>query len=149
MYDDIYLSNFMRNGIDVKRGVIPILNSLAEKKVPRAVATSSEKHLAPRKLRLAGLEHYFDLIVTGCEVAKSKPEPDIYLLAAEKLGVAPAECLVFEDSHNGIRAAHRAGMNPVMIPDLLKPTAEVEELTTGIFSSLEEAEPFLFDLLNI
>lgn len=147
-YDDIYLSNFMRNGIEVMRGAIPLLDALAERQVQRAVVTSSEQALAPRKLRLAELDHYFDLIVTGCEVEKSKPEPDIFLLAAGKMGIAPEECLVFEDSYNGVRAAHRAGMNPVMIPDILQPTDEMQELTAGIFSSLEEAMPFVFDQLS-
>ncbi|MDF1824009.1 MAG: HAD family phosphatase [Verrucomicrobiales bacterium] len=147
-YDDIYLSNFMRNGIEVKQGGVSLLTELSEQQVPRAVVTSSKRELAPRKLRLAELEHFFDLIVTGCEVEKSKPEPDIFLLAAEKLDVDPSQCVVLEDSYNGVRAAHRAGMNPVMIPDLLQPTDEMKELTTAIYSSLEEAAPFILNLLR-
>ncbi|MDF1751924.1 MAG: HAD family phosphatase [Verrucomicrobiales bacterium] len=147
-YDDIYLSNFMRKGIEVKRGAVPLLKALSEKKVPRAVVTSSEKGLAPRKLRLAGLEQYFDLVVTGCEVEKSKPEPDIFLLAAEKMAVEPADCLALEDSYNGVRAASRAGMNPVMIPDLLKPNDEMLDLTEAIFSSLEKATPYILRRLE-
>lgn len=146
--DDIYFSNFMRHGIDVKHGAEDLLKELSETQVPRAVATSSEKHIAPRKLRLAGLDAYFELIVTGCEVENSKPAPDIFLLTADRLGVNPDECIVLEDSYTGIRGAHAAGMHPIMIPDLLPPTPEMEDLTSQIFTSLEEAAPYVLSSLG-
>ncbi|MGQ2969288.1 MAG: HAD family hydrolase [Allorhizobium sp.] len=60
------------------------------------------------------------------DYARGKPAPDPYLMAAERLGVAPQDCLALEDSHNGIRSAHAAGMMAVMVPDLLAPTEEIE-----------------------
>lgn len=145
--DNIYFSNFMRHGIDVKHGATELLIELSNGEVPRAVATSSEQHIAPRKLRLADLHRYFDLVVSGCEVEKSKPSPDIFLLTAERLGVSPADCLVLEDSYNGIRAAYAAGMHPVMVPDLLPPTEEMVEKCVGIYSNLEEANPHIKSML--
>ncbi len=147
--DNIYFSNFMRHGIDVKHGVGNLLDRLAENQILRAVATSSEREIAPRKLRLASLAHYFDVIVSGCEVAKSKPAPDIFLLAAARLGVDPSDCLVLEDSYTGVRGAYAAGMRPIMIPDLLPPTEEMRELTVGIYPNLEEASVHIFDWLGI
>jgi len=147
--DNIYFSNFMRNGIDVKHGAGRLLDHLSRNHILRAVATSSEKEIAPRKLRLASLAHYFEVIVSGCEVAKSKPAPDIFLLAANRLGVEPADCLVLEDSYTGVRGAHAAGMKPIMIPDLLPPTEEMRELTVGIYPNLEEASVHIFEWLGI
>ena len=62
------------------------------------------------------------------QVERSKPEPDIFLRAAELLGAAPRDCMVLEDSPNGIRAAHRAGMLPVMVPDLIQPDEELQKI---------------------
>ena len=146
--DDIYFANFMRNGIKVKDGATCLLQELSDLDIPKALATSTEKEIAPRKLRLAGLEHYFPLIVTGCEVEKSKPAPDIFLLTAEKLGVDPSECLVLEDSYAGIQGAVDAGMAAIMIPDVLPPTDEIEQLTIGIYQSLADAQPSILDLLG-
>lgn len=147
--DNIYFSNFMRHGIDVKHGVGSLLERLAKNQILRAVATSSEREIAPRKLRLASLAHYFEVIVSGCEVAKSKPAPDIFLLAAARLGVDPADCLVLEDSYAGVRGAHAAGMRPIMIPDLLPPTEEMRALAVGIYPNLEEASVHIYDWLGI
>ena len=146
--DDIYFANFMRKGIDVKTGATCLLQELAVRDTPIAVATSSEKEIAPRKLRLAGLEHYFPLIVSGDEVKKSKPSPDIFHLTAEKLGVDPSECLVLEDSYAGIQGAVEAGMSAIMIPDVLPPTNEMDQLTVGIYPSLADAHPAIIDFLG-
>lgn len=146
--DDIYFANFMRNGINVKTGASCLLQELSDRDTPRAVATSSEKEIAPRKLRLAGLEHYFPLIVSGCEVDQSKPAPDIFLLTAERLNIDPGECLVLEDSYAGIQGAVEAGMSAIMIPDVLPPTEEMEQLTIGIYQSLADAHPMIMGMLS-
>lgn len=147
--DDIYFSNFMRHGIQVKNGAVDLLQILSDIDFPRAVATSSEQHIAPRKLRLAGLEHYFPTIVTGCEVKMAKPDPEIFQLTAEKLNIDPSECLVLEDSYNGIRGALQAGMQAIMIPDMLEPTEEMESLTLGIYASIDEALPAILEMCGI
>jgi beta-phosphoglucomutase-like phosphatase (HAD superfamily) len=87
-----------------------------------------------------GIFEYFDVIVSGDMVKKSKPDPEIFLLCAEKLGVPPSEITVFEDSQNGIKAAHAAGMRPVMVPDFVAPEKEVAALAYAVCSSLTEVK---------
>ncbi|WP_205886933.1 HAD family hydrolase, partial [Escherichia coli] len=110
----------MHEAIPHKDGVIALLEWLKARSIPVAVATSTQKEVALIKLQLAGLDHYFANITTGCEVTQGKPHPEIYLLAAERLGVEPQQCLAFEDSNNGIKAAMAAQMHAFPIPDLVK-----------------------------
>jgi beta-phosphoglucomutase-like phosphatase (HAD superfamily) len=86
---------------------------------------------------------YFDTIVTGDMIEHGKPAPDIYLLAAERLGVDPAECVGVEDSPNGVRSIHAAGMRAVMIPDLVEPSPEVEALVWRKLDCLMDMIPLL------
>lgn len=91
-------------------GVEEIILKIMDKNIPLAVASSSSNIVIDALLKRSGLSSYFDIRVGGQMVEKSKPEPYIYYLTAEKLGVEPQECTVFEDSTNGIKAAKRAGM---------------------------------------
>ena len=81
--------------------------------------------------------------VCGDMLKKSKPEPDIYFMACERLGVVPEESYAIEDSYNGIRAAYRAGMKAVMVPDLADPTPEMEEKSSVILGNLIEVKEWL------
>lgn len=83
---------------------------------PLAVASGGERHLVERTLELIGVKELFPVVVVAADVARGKPEPDLFLLAAERLGVAPEKCLVFEDGVFGLIAAERAGMQAVLIP---------------------------------
>ena len=83
---------------------------------PIAVATGSDLSIVDPELEHVGLRHYFEIIVTPADVARGKPAPDMFLLAAEKLGIDPADCLVFEDGKAGIQAADAAGMDSVFVP---------------------------------
>ena len=105
-------------GIPLKAGAVELLDALESAGVPVALATSSRRGPAEEKLAAIGLRHHFRTVVTFDDVAAPKPAPDPYLLAAERLGVAPARCLAFEDSETGARAAHAAGMTVVQVPDL-------------------------------
>ncbi|NOH80381.1 HAD family phosphatase [Vibrio sp. RE86] len=125
--------------IPVKEGVIELLTWLKENQIPTAVATSTHKEVAQRKLELAGLSQYFDGITCGCEVSAGKPDPEIYLLAASRLGVEPTQCLAFEDSNNGVLSAVGAQMVTFQIPDLVEPSEEVKALNHYIVPSLHEA----------
>ena len=82
---------------------------------------------------------YFDAIVGGNEVINGKPAPDIFLLAAERLGVKPCECYVFEDSSNGIKAAYNAGMKPIGVPDIAKLDSETKKFLFAEIGQLDEA----------
>ena len=122
--------------IPVKDGVIDLLKWLKSNGIPTAVATSTRKEIAEIKLKLAGLDQYFDSYSTGCEVKRGKPDPEIYLLAAERLNVEPSQCLAFEDSNNGVLAAVAANMITYQIPDLVAPTEEIKQLGHTVLPSL-------------
>lgn len=96
--------------IDPMPGLIDLLEKLKSKNIPMAVASSSDPETIRIILEKSGLRKYFLQAVSSSEVGKSKPEPDVFLHAAKILGVLPENCVVFEDSKNGIKAAKAAGM---------------------------------------
>jgi len=96
--------------IDPIPGLVNLLDKLQESGIPMAVASSSDKAIIDIILEKSGLGKYFHYTVSSGEIGKSKPDPDVFLYAAKLLGVAPENCLVFEDSRNGIKAAKAAGM---------------------------------------
>lgn len=127
-----------RQAIPLKEGVRDLLDWLKRKNIPIAVATSTHKELAITKLKLAGLYDYFEQVVTGCEVCHGKPDPEIFLLAAQRLQASPENCLAFEDSSNGVRAAVTAGMQVYQVPDLVTPCSDIIALGHRITASLTE-----------
>jgi len=122
--------------IPVKDGVVELLTWLKNNNIPTAVATSTQQDVATIKLKLAGLDHFFDNLTTGCEVKNGKPDPEIYLLAAGRLNIHPEQCLAFEDSNNGVLSAVSANMQTFQIPDLVQPSAEVLTLGHTVSASL-------------
>ena len=134
-------------GVPHRPGIIDLLDTLAAHGVPRAVATSTRRPLALRKLETAGLLPYFEHVATSSDVAHAKPAPDIYLLAAHKLGIAPRHCLALEDSPTGVRAALAAGMTVIQSPDLLEPDETVRALGHAIAGSLHDVRGLLQPLL--
>ena len=121
-----------------KPGVPEILAFFRGKGVKMAVASSSTRDVVGHNLETSGIREFFDAVVTGEDVVNGKPAPDIFLLAAERLGLPAEDCTVYEDAPSGIRAAHAAGCRPVMIPDRLAPTAGICEICTVRASFLEE-----------
>lgn len=121
-------------------GVDEILQYFQEKGLVMAVASSSEKQQIEWNLYKSGIQSYFQAVVSGKEVEHGKPSPDIFLLAAEKIGCKAEECFVFEDSENGIRAGKSAGCTTIMIPDLMKPSEEIRKLCDGIYPTLADAK---------
>ncbi len=97
-------------------GLVELLNALEANKIPKAIATSSRAPVVHRMLDHFGWRPRFDFILTSGDVLHGKPNPEIYLKAAEKHGIAPAAMLVLEDSHNGCRAAIDAGAHAVAVP---------------------------------
>lgn len=128
--------HIVEEGLPVKRGAVQLLSWLRENGVRVALASSTEKGKAARELKMTDLYGYFDLFVHGDEVRQAKPAPDIFLLAAERLGVEPGQCRVFEDSLNGVRAATAAGMPVYMVPDLVAPDDFAREHALGIYDDL-------------
>ena len=129
--------------LPVKSGTREILGFLRANGKKIALASSTRRQTVVAQLRDAGLISCFDEIVTGDMVARSKPEPDIFLLACEKLGVRPERAYAVEDSYNGIRAARRGGLRPVMVPDLLPADREMEELSETVLASLHNVIDYL------
>ncbi|WDR06903.1 HAD family phosphatase [Devosia rhodophyticola] len=131
-------------GVPVKPGAREILLELRSRKIPTAIATSSRRPHAQLHLEVAGLIEMFDTIVTRDDVVNPKPHPEPYLMAAGRLGVEPGVCLAFEDSHSGVHAAHGAGMQTIMVPDLVHPSEEIRALGIAIVESLEHVHRAAF-----
>lgn len=123
-------------GVPVKPGARAFITELRERGIPTAVATSSRNPHASHHLGAAGLLELFDTVVTRDDVVNPKPHPEPYLTAAARLKVDPLRCLALEDSHAGVRAAHAAGMQTIMVPDLVHPDADLEALGITVMGSL-------------
>lgn len=132
-----------KKGLPVKPGVKELLSWLREEGWAVGLASSTRRSSVENHLEQAGIRDYFATIVTGDMVEHSKPQPDIYLMACRELGVDPGQAYAIEDSPNGIRSAYRAGMSPLMVPDMIAPDEEMRELSTKIFSDLHEVLHFL------
>lgn len=134
-----YVRDEVAKNLPVMEGAREILQYFHDHGVRIATASSSTVAQIEANLIKSGLREYFDAVVGGDLVANGKPAPDIFLLAAERIGIPPADCYVFEDGYNGLRGAAAAGCAPVMIPDTLPPTGEMRAICTGIYPSLRAA----------
>ncbi len=123
----------------VKAGVIALLQALRERGVPCVVASSTGRAEVERRLQHAGLAAFFGGFSGGDEVARGKPAPDLFLLAAQRAGQRPQDCLVFEDSEHGARGAHAAGMGVVIVPDLKTPSLDARETSLAVLQSLHDS----------
>ena len=127
----------------LKPGVADTLQKLMEMGIPMAVASSTGKEKTAEHLEHAGILHYFAAVVGGDMVQNGKPAPDIFLLAAKKLGISPESCAVIEDSPAGIQAAHAGGMKPILIPDCVPAKPESIAVSSAVLSSMEQLLPAL------
>ena len=130
-------------GVAVKEGVLELLDFLEARNIPRAVATSSGHATVERQLGPNGLLPRFQTVVAAGDYDRGKPNPDPFLTAARRLGVDPLDCLALEDSHNGVRAAHAAGMMTIMVPDLLEATHEMRRLCVAVHETLHGVRSLL------
>ena len=129
--------------LPLKAGAPDILFAFKERGVKIALVTSSGQRTVARYLQMSGLEGVFDAIVTGNQVTHGKPHPECFLTAAKELGISPAHCAVVEDSPNGIKAAHAAGMYTVMVPDLHPCTQELRPLLWHLCDTLTDLLPLV------
>jgi HAD superfamily hydrolase (TIGR01509 family) len=129
----------LQAGAPMKRGVREILTFLKKSGVKIAIASSNRREMIERNLEKAGIRMFFDQIACGADVQHGKPAPDIFLLAAERLNLAPEHCYVFEDGFNGVRAADAAGCRCIMVPDLFQPDEEIREKSFAVCTSLIDA----------
>ena len=134
--------------IEEKDGIplLPYAKEILEYLKPRyrlALASSTRGPTVERQLRAAGVIDFFETRTTGEMVVHSKPDPEIYLMACKSIGVNPGECVAIEDSLNGIRSAHAAGLHPLMVIDKVQPTEEIKKMCEHIFDSLDGLKTIL------
>ena len=124
--------------IELKNGVIEILEYFKSKNIPMAVASSSTADVVEKNLTRTGIKKYFSAIIGGDEIQNGKPAPDIFLKAADMIGVDSKDCYIFEDGFNGIRAAVAAEGCAMFIIDCVQPTDEIKKICDGIFNNFHE-----------
>ncbi len=139
----MYHERYDGGKLPMKKGVKDILEYLKENNKKIALASSSRKETVEKELRDAGIYSFFDEIVTGDMVNRSKPEPDIFLKACEAVGVKPDRAYAIEDSYNGIRAAFRGGLKPIMVPDLLEADDEMKKISDKVLKDLNAVIGYL------
>jgi len=133
-----YQARLAQAPVPVKAGAVDLLSHLSRAGIPRALATSTRRSVAERKLTDSALREYFQHTICGGETARGKPHPEPYLRAADALGLKPAQCLALEDSGNGVRSASAAGCVVIQVPDLVTPDAEIAALAHLIVDSLTD-----------
>ena len=131
--------DILREGLPLKSGAIELLDALRDAACLMAIVTSSSRRTAERYLTLGGIRSRFETVVTRDDVANGKPSPDLYLFAADSLGVPPQACVAIEDSNPGIVAAHSAGAIPILVPDIVQPTGETRTKCHAVLNDLHEA----------
>lgn len=124
--------------LPLKPGVKELLSWLKSENIKIALASSTRKQVVEQELKEAFLYDFFDEIVCGDMVSRSKPDPEIYLKACELLKVAPENAFAIEDSHNGIRSAFAAGMKAIMVPDMMEVTDEIKKMVIIVKNNLLE-----------
>ena len=137
------IRRFSLGAVQLKPGVIELLDLLEEHRIPKVVASSNQRHIIELLLEKNQLTNYFETIVSAENVKRAKPDPEIFLLAHEYLGTKKQETLVLEDSKNGILAAASAEIPVIMIPDLLAPSEDLQQKTLAVLSSLHEVPGYL------
>jgi HAD superfamily hydrolase (TIGR01509 family) len=125
-------------GLMIKPGAEKLLNFLDEKGIKKCIASSSNLEIIKNFLAITGLTNRFDFYVSGEEVERGKPHPDIFLEACRRANVEPNEALVIEDSLNGLKAAVSAKIKCIVIPDLIDPTEEMHKNAFKIVPDLEK-----------
>ena len=139
--ETIYRELVRQRGVQILPGARELLTALRAEGIPRAIGSSTPRQNLEAIFAATSLGDFFDEVVCGDDVSNGKPAPDVFLLAAQKLALAPADCLVIEDAHAGIEAARRAGI-PVLAVATTNPLADLA-YADGAVESLTEASPSL------
>ena len=147
--NSLYQELLDTEGVPLKPGCIELLDFLQERSITMAIATSTPRSLAMHKIESAGLVPWFRTIIAGDDVAKGKPSPELFLAAAQRISSRPEQCIVLEDSPPGIKAAYAAHMVPVMVPDLIQPDQEIQQLVHAIVPSLQGAKKLIAEMLAV
>ena len=137
------VDNMCKNGVPKKPGLDELLEDLMNKGLKMVVATSTPIERAGKLLESAGVMPMFDFVITGAEVEKGKPFPDIFLSACERAGVSPEKALVIEDSNNGGMAAKAADIKYIIVPDINAPVEEVADSAYAVVKTLNDVLPLI------
>jgi HAD superfamily hydrolase (TIGR01509 family) len=139
----MYHDKYDGGRLPMKKGVVELLTYLkkAGKKIALASSTRSETVIA--QLKEADIFVFFDAVLCGDMVEKSKPAPDIFLTACQELGTQPERTYGIEDSYNGVRALHAGNLRPIMVPDLLPCNEEMQEITEVVLDNLLDVMEYL------
>ncbi|MBO5247318.1 MAG: HAD family phosphatase [Eubacterium sp.] len=140
---DLFHSRYGGGRLPKKPGVVELLEFLQMHNIKVALASSTRREVVEQELKDGGIRFYFDAVICGDMVARSKPEPDIFLRACEELQVSPSQAVGIEDSYNGIRALAAAGVTAVMVPDLKQPTEEIAALADIVLPDLFAVKEYL------
>lgn len=147
-FERCYRLEVDERGIQPKPGVPELLVTLHARRIPIAVATATRSGNAERALEAAGLLPHLAVCVTGDQVARSKPAPDVFLAAAARIGLPPEHCIAVEDSEVGARAAVAAGMWTLMVPDFRAPSDELANMVHEVLDSMPSAAQRILQLLE-
>lgn len=145
-YRERFYGTIAREGLSIKKGVRELLSFLKINGYRVGLASSTRREVVIDELSQAGLLAFFEVVVCGDMVERSKPEPDIYLYACKELQIHPSQAYAIEDSKNGIRSAHAAGLKVIHVPDLLPPDLETEQLADMVCKDLLEVRNYLAPL---
>ena len=137
------LGPILNAGVPLKAGASELLKALARADMPMAVGTSMTRKEALHHLNHCEIEHFFRSVAARDDVARGKPHPDVHLKAMSSLGVEVSDCLILEDSFNGVRAAHATGAMVIMVPDVVAPTPEIAALCIGVAIDLHQVEDII------
>lgn len=139
----MYHEKYDGGRLPMKKGVVELLEFLKNEGKKIALASSTRRQTVMNQLKDADILKYFDAVICGDMVERSKPAPDIFLKACEAIDELPACTYAIEDSYNGIRAAHTGGLRPIMVPDLLHADEEMEKLAEIILTDLIKVKEYL------
>ena len=135
-----YHEEVLNKPVPMKEGALSLLEYLEQEGFKKAIVTSTRKKTALVKLSNAKILHFFNIVLGGDQVLNGKPDPEVYLIASQKLDEPPSRCLALEDSDNGVLAAHNAGLTVIQVPDLKEPSVKIQALGHKIVKSLTEVE---------
>ena len=134
------------HGVPTKPGLYALLDALKADGIKIALATGTSRPIALEYLRRTDTLKYFDAFAFGDQVTHGKPNPEIFLLACRALGGSPSETAVFEDSVNGLKAAHAGGFFSICVPDLIDPVPRLDFMPDAVLSVLDDAIPLIREI---
>ena len=140
---EIYNGLAAEGKVPLKPHTIELLSSMKNAGMKIAIASSSTREEVTSQMEMLGALPYFDTCVCGDQVTKSKPDPEIFLLACDALGIKPEEGVGLEDSFNGVRSCKASGLYTIMVPDIIQPDDEMKDLADVILPSLKDVQDFL------